>query len=63
MPTLNWKTNIDHLAKLAQVEIIKHGLRARCEIKGLTEHHIRSLEQLRRDRVAERLNKQGDRHG
>lgn len=60
---MNWETNIDHMAKLAQVEILKKGMHARCELKGLTEHHIRSLAQLRRDRVAEKLNKQGESNG
>jgi hypothetical protein len=55
---MNWLTNIDRMADTAQVEIIKDGLRARCHIAAIVSHHIRSMAQLRRDRVAEKLSKQ-----
>lgn len=55
---MNWLTNIDRMAEQARIEILKDGLRARCHIAGLVSHHMRSMAQLRRDRVAEKLNKQ-----
>ncbi|HEY6019525.1 MAG TPA: hypothetical protein VIY48_06380 [Candidatus Paceibacterota bacterium] len=50
--------SIDRMAELAQVETMKDGLRARCWLQGIVTFHIRSMAQLRRDRVAERLSKQ-----
>jgi hypothetical protein len=49
---------IDRMAEQAQIEIMKDGLRARCQLNGLVAHHNRSLAQLRRNRMAERLAKQ-----
>lgn len=49
---------IDSMAEQAHTEIARDGLRARCEIAGMVSHHIRSIAQLRRYWVAERLNKQ-----
>ena len=45
---------IDDLADMAQTEIIRDVLKARCHISGLVSHHIRSMAQLRRIRVAKR---------
>lgn len=49
---------IDMDAADAIVEIKKQTLRAYCWLNGIASHHIRSLAQLRRDRVSERFNKQ-----
>jgi hypothetical protein len=54
----DWQQNIERMADFAKVEIIKDGLRARCHIAAMVSHHIRSLAQLRLDRVAEKLSKQ-----
>lgn len=48
---------IDDLADMAKVEIIRDVLKAMCHISGLVSHHIRSMAQLRRIRVADNLNK------
>jgi len=50
---------IDMHAIDARTYIIKQTMRAYCWLDGRVSHELRSLAHLRRDRVAEKLNKRG----
>jgi len=51
--------NIDRMAELAQIEILKDGMRARCAIDGIVEWHNRSVAQKRRFMNKQRIEKLG----
>lgn len=51
--------SIDRMAELAQIEVLKDGVRARCAIDGIVEWHNRSMAQKRRFRNKQRIEKLG----